>query len=167
MVLIIFLTSCSNASNNLNNINVDLNKIKFKDEVGNSLKSEYGIVFLDTTYLFIEWYNIYIDNPKDKRLKIISDEINRNLTENMGRKVSAQLLNTYELEMYRKYGELGREMITRALEDVRIEKELLVREKNLKILSDEEFKKLKENKEKHIVKIKEGIIDILDEYYDY
>lgn len=167
ILISIFLISCSNGLGHSEKINVNLNNLKFNEETSDSISAEHGILFMNVTHLFINWFNTYVENPNDEKLYIINDTMDKLIIEDMNTKSQLGLFNKYEEDIFAKYLTLSGEISLRMLQDAKIRAEEFYREQNLKELDDLEFEKLKNNKEQHIKSIKEGLKNILETYYDY
>ena len=140
--------------------------MKFNEEIGDKISSDFGVLVLGSIAGFVEWYNTYIEDSTDDNLPELSYALEDFIVGDMQELLISDSLNIVEMEIYDRFLITGKEINIRTLEELKIEIEDTLRNKNLKELSDEEFEKLKNRKENHINTIKDLIEDILKEYFE-
>lgn len=158
ILIITILMSLVGCSTNTNSINVDVDNLQFKKDIGEELGSDFAMDFLFFVCDSIEWYNSFIE---DKSGDIPTIDI-----DNLVDEINSNKLNKIEKEMALKAISLFGEIAFFTDIDLLIEKEEMLRDKNIGELSEDEYNKRITAHSENIKRIKLDIDDILELYFE-
>lgn len=158
ILIITILMSLVGCSTNTNSINLDVDNLQFKKDIGEELGSDFAMDFLFFVCDSIEWYNSFIE---DKSGDIPTIDI-----KDIMDKITSNKLNKTEKEIAVKAISLSTMASIIVLSDARIEKEEMLRDKNIGELSEDKYNENITEQSEHIEKIKSDIENILELYFE-